>query len=78
MKGFDLLANPQDFFPEAPSQNWGTHYCFKLGPKIVPPHEVKTGPRVNRSARVSCMLDTLLTCKTISDALTETEKRSWG
>jgi len=78
VKDYDLFTDPHTFFPEAPKQAWAQHYCFKLGPPIVPPHEVKAGPRVNWSARVTCMLDTLLTCKTISDALTETEKRRSG
>lgn len=73
--GFDLFTNPHDLFPEAPSETWDTHYCFQLGPPIVPPREVKAGNRVVRSNRVWCMLDTLLTCKTVSDALTETERR---
>jgi hypothetical protein len=75
VEGVDLFTNPRQVFPEAPSENWGSYYCFRLGPPIVPAREVKTGPRVHRSARVSCMLDTLLTSATISDALTETEKR---
>jgi hypothetical protein len=74
--GFDLFTNPHDIFPEAPSETWDTHYCFKLGPPIVPPREVKAGSRVVRSNRVWCMLDTLLTCPTVSDALTETERRA--
>ena len=75
LKGYDLLTNPRQVFPELPDEDWGQHYCFKLGPAIRPPHEVKAGPRVRRSNRVWCMLDTLLTCKTISDALTETDRR---
>lgn len=52
-----------------------SHYLLELGPAIEPPHEVRTGPRIHRSARVWCMLDTLLVSSTISDALTLTEKR---
>lgn len=52
-----------------------SHYLLELGPPIKPPHEVRTGPRIHRSARVWCMLDTLLTSSTISDALTLTEER---
>jgi hypothetical protein len=66
VKGFELCADLHTIFPEAPSWKQKMHYCFKLGPKIVPPHEVKTGPRVHRATKVYCMLDTLLTCKTLS------------
>lgn len=55
--------------------DWGPHYLLTLGPAIRPTHEVGLGPRVQQSARVWCMIDTLLTCPTISDALTETERR---
>lgn len=52
------------------------HFLYKLGPAIVPPREVRTGKRIFRNSRVSCMFDTLLTCKTISEALALTKKRS--
>lgn len=72
---YEMFTNPHDLFPEIPSNDWGPHYCFKLGPPIKPPHDVKVGRRIVHAARVWCMLDTLLTCKTISDALTETKRR---
>ncbi|MFQ5816758.1 MAG: hypothetical protein ACE5H2_02230 [Terriglobia bacterium] len=52
------------------------HFLYKLGPAIVPPREVRTGQRIFRNSRVWCMFDTLLTCKTISEALALTKKRS--
>jgi len=55
--------------------DWGPHFLLDLGPAIVPNHEVRAGPRIRQSNHCSCMLDTLLTCRTISDALTETERR---
>lgn len=56
--------------------DWGgDYYLLKLGPAMKPPHVVRTGNRIHRSARVWCMLDTLFTSDTLSDALTETEKR---
>jgi hypothetical protein len=49
--------------------------CFALGPAIIPPRDVLAGTRVRRNNRVWCMIDTLLTSSTVSDALTETKKR---
>ena len=73
---FDVVEDVREHFPGSESgEDWGPHYLFRLGPRIQPPHEVRNGPRVLRANRVWCMLDTLLTCETISDALTETEKR---
>lgn len=70
-----MFTNPRHVFPEAPDQDWGPHHLLTLGPPIVPPKPVLNGPRVQQSARVWCMLDTLLTAETVSDALTETEHR---
>lgn len=51
------------------------HLVYALGPAIVPRHEVRAGPRVRQSARVWCEIDLLLTCRTLSEALDETERR---
>lgn len=39
------------------------------------PQEVKTGPKVQRSARVWVMLDLLLTSSTLTEALIKTKER---
>lgn len=76
VEDFTTFTNPHEIFPEAPEdQVWPLHYCVKLGPPICPPREVLNGPRIQMSNRVWCFLDTLLTCRTISDALTETQRR---
>jgi hypothetical protein len=75
VEGFEVFVDPSQCFPSVPSEVWEPHYLLTLGPAIRPLHEVKNGPRVTMSNRVWCMLDTLLTSATISDALTETEKR---
>jgi hypothetical protein len=76
VEGHEIVTNFHSVFPEAPDEPaWCPCYCFELGPAIVPGHDVAAGPRVHRSNRVWCMIDTLLTSPTISDALTETEKR---
>lgn len=76
VRSYVTFTRPSELFPEAPkTQEWPLHYCVKLGPAIKPPHEVLNGPRIKMSTRVYCLLDTLLTNHTISDALTETEVR---
>jgi hypothetical protein len=72
---FETFTDPRAIFPDAPAEKKDPHYCLKLGPPIKPPHEVRTGPKVVRNARVYCMLDTLLTSATISDALATTKQR---
>ena len=76
VKSHDVITNPQSIFKEAPEYDLDTPwYCLKLGKRIDVPGDIKCGPRIRYSARCWCMLDTLLTCKTLSDALTQTEKR---
>lgn len=72
---FETFTDPHSIFPEAKSEEWKPHYCFHLGEPIVPARDVKAGPSVLRAARVYCMLDTLLTARTISDAMKETKRR---
>jgi hypothetical protein len=74
--GHEVFTNPRLLFPEAAGVTWEPHYCLRLGPPIRPAEEVRNGPRINMSACVWCMLDTLLTGNTISDALTESERRA--
>lgn len=50
-----------------PSTDWDPHFVYSLGPAIKPTHEVKTG-NIYPSGRVWCMLDTLLTSQSISEA----------
>jgi len=73
---YEVFTNPRLLFPEAAEGIWEPHYCLWLGPPIRPAGAVRNGSRINMNARVWCMLDTLLTCQTISDALTESERRA--
>ena len=76
VKSYVTFTRPSELFPEASEGlEWPLHYCVTLGPAIKPSHEVRNGPRIRMSNRVYCLLDTLLTNNTISDALTETESR---
>jgi hypothetical protein len=75
VESYEIIHNFHDVFPEAPDEACEPHYNFKLGPAIIPDHEVKAGPRVVRAGRVWCAIDTLLTAPTISEALDETQRR---
>lgn len=69
------VKNTGDEIPEMPDVEWETdHYIYKLGPAIVPGKTVKTG-KIFKNGRVWAMLDTLLTCDTISDARDLTQSR---
>ncbi len=76
VESVEMFTNPRSVFPEADDVEVEPHYVFRLGPPIVPPHEVKYGPKISRAMRVYCMIDTLLTCSTITEALEESKRRS--
>jgi hypothetical protein len=50
------------------------HYCYELGPAIIPSKEIKNG-KVYPSGRKWAMLDLLLSCDTVSEACDQTHKR---
>lgn len=73
--GYTVTRNLHDEIPEMPDEVCDTnHYVYKLGPAIKPVKTVKTG-KIFRNGRVWAMLDTLLTCDTISDARDLTQAR---
>lgn len=51
------------------------YFVYRLGPAIIPQSEVRTG-NIYRNGRVWAMLDTLLTCDTISEARDLSYQRS--
>jgi hypothetical protein len=75
--GYETFTRASQVFSDGSTDELEPHYLFKLGPPI-PSREVKAGPKIVRAMRVWCMLDTLLTCDTISDALEETHRRRQG
>ncbi len=73
--GYTITRNLHDEIPEMPDEIWDTnHYVYQLGPAIRPNKVVKTG-KIFRNGRVWAMLDTLLTCDTISEARDLTQSR---
>lgn len=75
VEGFDVFTNPKTIFGEAEDVSVKPRYCFRLGPPIRSSKEVPNGPKILRSMRVWCMIDTLLTSDTITDALIDTKRR---
>lgn len=75
VKSYCTVTNPCKVIPGAPDEEWPPHYCLTLGKPIIPATTVGVGPRIVRAARCWCMLDTLLTSATVSEALTLTNKR---
>jgi hypothetical protein len=71
---YKVVTNLHLDIPEMPDEQVEPHFLYSLGPAIEPAHEVRTG-RIYRNGRVWCMLDTLLTCNTISEAKDLSAKR---
>ena len=74
IESYEVFQNPHKFFPEIPSQNWGSCFLYHLGEPIVPNRIVKTG-KIYRNGRVWCMFDTLFTSDTIKESSIITKKR---
>lgn len=74
IESYEVFSDPHSIIKEIPSQKWDDHIVYKLGPAIKPTREVRTG-NIFRNGRVWCMLDTLFTSETISDARDLTKRR---
>jgi hypothetical protein len=56
-------------------QDWGPAWLLTLGPAIPIPPGIRTGPKIQRSARRTIDIDLLLTSPTISEALEQMRTR---
>lgn len=75
IEDYTVSRNMHHEIPEMPDTVWNDDcYIYHLGPAIIPNKTVKTG-KIYRNGRVWAMLDTLLTCDTISDARDLTKSR---
>jgi hypothetical protein len=75
IEGYTVTRNMHTEIPEMPDKEWDTdHYVYRLGPAIIPSRTVKTG-KLYKNGRVWAMLDTLLTCDSISEARDLTKTR---
>lgn len=75
VESFSVFNDPKTLFRSVPTARWDDHYILSLGPAIRPTHPVVNGARIHRQNRCWCLLDTLLSSPSISDALTESERR---
>lgn len=71
----EIVSDVHSQIPEIPRGDLTNYVLYRLGPAFTPDHRVKTG-RVFKSGRKWCMLDTLFTCATISDAAKQSDKRA--
>ncbi len=71
---YEVITDMHSKIPEIPEGEWDPHFLYKLGQGFTPNKEIKTG-NIYPNGRVWCMLDTLFTCDTISDARDLTKSR---
>jgi len=69
-----VTSNLHDEIKEMPDIESDDYFVYRLGPAIRPQKEVRTG-NIYRNGKVWAMLDTLLTCDTISEARDLTKRR---
>jgi hypothetical protein len=74
IKSYEVVTNMHERIPEIRSEEWKPHFLYTLGQEFGPSTEVRTGS-IYPNGRVWCMLDTLFTCDTISDARDLSQKR---
>lgn len=74
IKSYEVVTNMHERIPEIRSEEWKPHFLYTLGQEFGPSKEVRTGS-IYPNGRVWCMLDTLFTCDTISDARDLSQKR---
>lgn len=74
IEDYDVITSFKKEFPDTKGTIIEPHYLYTLGPEITPPHIVKSG-KIYASARHYCMLDTLLTCNSVEEAVKESKRR---
>ncbi len=71
---YRIVPDMHTAIPEIPKGQIRNCVLYNLGPTFRPDHVVKTG-NLYPSGRTKCMLDTLFTCKTISEAAKQSRQR---
>jgi hypothetical protein len=71
---FEVVEELHTRIQEIPPEQWTPHFLYRLGQPLRPAHRVPSG-RLYRAARVWCLLDTLFTAPTISEAVALTKQR---
>lgn len=72
----ETVTNLGTRMPEITNEEHDPCFLYYLGPPFRPDHDVPTGDKILRATRVRCMLDTLFTCETISEAWIISKKRA--
>jgi hypothetical protein len=77
IKGYEVTKNLSKSFLKItiPFNDHDPHFVYELGEAIKPKENMSIGNIIKRSTKVWCMLDTLLTSKTLSEAYLETKRR---
>ena len=73
---YEVITNPHSRIPEIPDGEWEPHFLYTLGPAFGPPRSRVSTGNIYRNGRVRCMLDTLFTSKTISEARDISKRRA--
>jgi hypothetical protein len=73
---WEAVTNLGTRIPEIADHEHDPVILYYLGAPFRPDHEVPTGGRILRATRVWCVLDTLFTCRTVSDAWQLSKKRA--
>ena len=74
--GHVVVTDLHDVFKEIPSRNLDEpHYVYKLGKPFKPAHRVPTGSNIKWASRRWCMLDTLFTSASLSEAYSVSKER---
>jgi len=75
VESYTVGHDPKELIPEMTTPEYQErHFFYRLGPPIVPPHDVKLG-KVWPSGRVHAAIDLLLTSETIAEARDLTNAR---
>lgn len=74
VESYEVIDDLSVAVPGEPKTETTPHFMYKLGEPIVPPHAVLNG-NVYPSGRVWCAIDTLLTCRSVSEARDVTQQR---
>ena len=74
VESYEVTTNLHKHIPEIPRKKGNLDFIYKLGPAIKPTKEVRNG-NIYGNARLKAMLDTLLTCRTIEEAVKVSKKR---
>jgi hypothetical protein len=81
VKSYEIVNKPDQQLPELRGWNgWSScpHYMLELGKPFKPEKEVKNG-NIYANQHITCMLDTLFTCKTIQEARDlSKERKNYG